>query len=69
MFVISYVKIKRKLLKISSILVKPHRMVTNVLDCNIIVSKFKLQWHYYITFGLIPLRKIGTPLSSQLCVK
>ena len=27
-----------------------HSVVTNVLDCNILVNKFKLQSHYYIHF-------------------
>ena len=28
----------------------PHGVVANMLDCNIIVSEFKLQLHYYVYF-------------------
>ena len=28
----------------------PYSIVANVLDCNIVVSEFKLQWCYYVHF-------------------
>ena len=35
----------------------PHSVVANVPDCNIIVSKFKLQQRYYVQFQTNTLRK------------
>ena len=34
-----------------------HGIVPSMLDCNIIVSEFKLQWHYYVYFQTNTLGK------------
>ena len=39
-----------------------HGIVTNMLDCNIVVSKFKLQRHYYVHFRTNRLGKDMTLL-------
>ena len=44
----------------------PHGIMTNVQDCNIIVSKFKPQSPYYVHFRFNTPGKCVNPLSSQL---
>ena len=44
----------------------PLNLVTNILDCNIIVSMFDLQSRNYIPFRTNTLEKIKKPLFSQL---
>ena len=41
-----------------------HDIVANVLDCNIVVSKFKLQSHPYIYFGSDIIGKDINPFLS-----
>ena len=41
-----------------------HGIVINRLDCNIIVSKFKLQSHYYVHFRTNTVRKGMKPFIS-----
>ena len=38
-------------------------LVANMLDCNILVSKFKLQLHFMFTFEFIASGKVQTLLS------
>ena len=33
-------------------------VVADVMDCDILVSEFELQSHFYVTFGLIPRGKV-----------
>ena len=40
----------------------PHGIVANVLDCDIVVSKFELQSLYYVHFRTNTLRKGMDPL-------
>ena len=40
----------------------PCNIVANMLDCDIVVSKFELQSHYYIHFKTNALRKGINPL-------
>ena len=47
----------------------PHGVMVNVLDYNIIVSKFEFQSGYYIHFQPNILGKDMNPLSFQLWVK
>ena len=47
------------------ILHRPCGLVANVLDCDIIVSEFEIQF----TFRLISLRKAWTFVSRQLWIK
>ena len=41
----------------------PNDLVANVLDWDIVVSKFELQFRYMFPFVQIPLRKAWTPFS------
>ena len=41
-------------------------IVVNMLDCDIIVSKFELKLHYYIHFQPNTLKKGMNALTSQL---
>ena len=41
--------------------VSAHCVVANVLDCDIVVSKFKLQLHHYIHFRTNTLEKDMKP--------
>ena len=45
----------------------PHSLMANVLDCDIIVSKFKLQLSYYIHFQTNALWERYEPFYSPSC--
>ena len=49
----------------SCIIFCPRSVVSNVLDCDIVVSEFELQWHPYVHFWTNTLVKGMTPLISQ----
>ena len=42
----------------------PHGILANMLDCNIVVWEFELQFHYYIHFKTNSLGKAMNPLIS-----
>ena len=44
----------------------PYGVVTNVLDCDIVESKFKIQLHYYIHFWTNALGKGRNFFISQV---
>ena len=46
----------------------PNGIVTNMLDCDIVVNEFELQTRYYIHFQTNTV-KVSAPLSFQLWVK
>ena len=46
------------------IVMSSHGVVDNVLDCNMVVNKFKHQSKYYIYFQTTTLEKIMKPLIS-----
>ena len=46
-----------------------HELVVNMLEGDIVVSKFKLQSLYRVNFQTIPLGKVQTPYPFQLWVK
>ena len=43
----------------------PYCVEANMLDCDILVSEFKLQSHIIFTFALIPLEKACILLSPR----
>ena len=45
----------------------PHSVVANILNCNIVVSKFKLQSCYYVYFWTNALGKGMNPLIPFPC--
>ena len=44
--------------------VNPCDVMANVLDCKILISKFKPQLHYYVHFPTNTLGKVMNPLIS-----
>ena len=43
----------------------PYVVVANVLDCDIIVSEFELQFRFTFTFRFISLGKVWTPTMNS----
>ena len=42
--------------------IRPHGLVTNMLDCDIVVSEFEVQSRYNVHFRTNTLRKVMNPL-------
>ena len=43
----------------------PRCVVANVLDCDVVVSKFEPQSHYYVHFRTMPLNKETKPIYKR----